>query len=742
MKKPLLFVLLCFLLGPGYGQEAAEMPPEDLKVGLVLSGGGAKGLAHIGDLKVIEEAGVRIDYIGGTSMGAIIGALYASGYKAAALDSIFKTVDFDMLIQDHLPRSAKTFQEKENEDRYALTLPFDGFKISFPPAISKGQNVYDLLVKLLYHVNHINDFNRLPVPFLCIATDVETGMPVVLNKGYLPEAIAASGAFPSLFEPIEIEGKVLIDGGVANNYPVDEVKALGADIIIGVDVQDDLADRNALKSAPEILVQVNNYRTVNDMKQKSKKTDLYIKPDITEFTVISFEDGARIIGNGETGARKKLGELREIAARQQAAPAKRAVAEKDSIVISSVDIKGNKYHSRAYVMGKLRFNTKKNIPFEKLQQGIGNLSATNNFEAIRYKIIPGEQGEKLQLSLREKANTTFLKLAIHYDNLYKSAALFNITTQRALTSDDFVSLDVALGDNVRYNFDYYIDKGRYWSFGLKSRYNTFSKAVSAGIAQVISGMDIPVNKLDIEVEDLTNQIYLQTVFREAFSLRMGAEHKRLDIASETVAEEGFEGTTFEKSNFISAFGKLILDTYDNKYFPCRGVYFNGDFHWYLYSSDYTGQFSRFSIAKATFGFATPVIRRITFNFATEGGFKLGSTGLSSLDFFLGGYGNQLINNFIPFPGYDFLSLSGDSYVKALGKIDYEFVPKNHLHFTVNYANVANDIFDTGEWLTAPDFSGYSLGYSLESFIGPIEARYSWSPERGSGMWFVNLGFWF
>ncbi len=732
-------MLLHFVFFSGYSQEETL---EDLKVGLVLSGGGAKGLAHIGALKVIEEAGIRIDYIGGTSMGAIIGALYASGYSARQLDSIFKEVDFDKLIQDELPRAAKTFQEKENEDRYALILPFDGFKISFPSAISKGQNVYNLLVKLLYHVNHIDNFNDLPIPFLCVATNIETGTPVVLDKGYLPEAITASGAFPSLFEAVEINNEVLIDGGVVNNYPIDEVKNLGADFIIGVDVQDDLAGRNALKSAPEILVQINSYRTVNDMKEKAGETNLYIKPDITDFTVISFEEGAQIIENGETGAREKLDDLLNVALRQRIPPPKRNVAKSDSIFINTIAIKDSTAYAAAYVKRKFRFKTKRKIAFEKLQKGIRNLSATNNFEALRYKITPNEQGQQLQLSLREKANTTFLKLAVHYDNLYRSAALFNITKKKVLTNNDIVSLDVALGDNVRYNFDYYADQGRYWSFGMKSRYNTFSKGISAAIAQSIGNMEIDVNKIDIEVEDLTQQVYVQTIFREASSLSIGAEHKRLIIESETIAEEGTEETTFEKNNYISTFGTLLIDTYDNAYFPRTGLYFRGDFHFYLYSSDTNNQFDQFSIAKARLGVATPIIKNITFNFTAEGGFEIGNTGVNSLNFFFGGYGNHLINNFTPFLGYDFLSFSGDSFVKATGKIDYEFMPKNHIHFTANYANAGNDIFNTVEWLTTPDFSGYGIGYSLESFIGPVEARYTWSPERGKGTWFINLGFWF
>ncbi len=217
-------------------QAQAIINQTDKKIGLVLSGGGAKGLAHIGALKVIEEAGVKIDYIGGTSMGAIVGALYASGYTADQLDSIFRATDFTNLIQDNLPRSAKTFYEKEDSERYALTLPFDGFKVSVPPAYSGGQNIYNELVRILYHVKDIDDFSQLPIPFVCIATDIETGKEVILNSGYLPEAVMASGALPSLFEPAIIDDKVLIDGGVVNNYPIEKVREMGADIIIGVDI--------------------------------------------------------------------------------------------------------------------------------------------------------------------------------------------------------------------------------------------------------------------------------------------------------------------------------------------------------------------------------------------------------------------------------------------------------------------------------------------------------------------------
>ncbi|MEM9649932.1 MAG: patatin-like phospholipase family protein, partial [Bacteroidota bacterium] len=354
IKKTLWFVFAFFGLWlTGQYTNAQEEP----KIGLVLSGGGAKGLAHIGALKVIDEAGIKIDYIGGTSMGAIVGALYASGYSGHELDSIFRVTNFTELIQDNVPRGAKTFYEKEDSERYALGLPFTNFNVSFPQAISGGQNIYNELVRLLFHVKDIQDFKQLPTPFLCVATNVETGEEVLLNRGYLPEAIMASGTFPSLFEPSEIDGEILIDGGVVNNYPIDEIREMGADIIIGVDVQHGLSTRESLSSATEILLQINNYRTVADMKRKAGETDIYIRPNIDDFSVIDFDRSEEIVVSGEMAAMEKLEELQEVANRHHAPQHnKKRIEAKDSLTINRLIIRGNDRYTRGYIKGKLRFD--------------------------------------------------------------------------------------------------------------------------------------------------------------------------------------------------------------------------------------------------------------------------------------------------------------------------------------------------------------------------------------------------
>ena len=742
MKKRLVIFLLC-CCAIGFSQET---PKEDLKVGLVLSGGGAKGLAHIGALKVIEESGVRIDYIGGTSMGAIIGALYASGYSASQLDSIFNLVDFGRLIQDDIPRSAMTFYEKNESEKYALTLPFDQFKLGFPSGLSKGQNVYNLLSNLTSHVDDIDDFSKLPIPFFCVATDVENGSQIMLENGYLPRAITASGALPSVFSPVVINDVMMIDGGVVNNYPVDELRAKGMDMIIGVDVQDSLRSRAELKSGFEILVQLNNFHTIKDMAVKKAKTDVYLNPNIEEFTVISFDEGQKIIDAGELEAKKAMFELKALANKQQNIPKEPILFKERKILnITSVAISGLENYTRSYVLGKLKLHIPDEISYEKFNEGVNNLSATGSFQEIDYRFedLP-EGGTKVIFILRESESKVQLRLSTHYDDLYRTGVLLNVTRERLFTNNDIASFDFIVGDNLRYDFNYYIDKGFYWSVGLNSQFNFFDKNVPVNflIAESLSENNTQLNSINLEYGDLTNQLYFETLFQRSFLLGLGLEHKWLRYLSETVGIDENENprTVFENTNYFSTYSYLVFDTLDNSFFPNDGLYFSGNFHLYLFANGVNKDFDQFSIAKTKVAFATSFTNKLSVLLSSEGGFKIAGANTKSLDFFAGGYGFKEINNIVPLYGYEALSLRGNTYLKSTLTFDYEFIKKNHITLAGNIANIGNDLFETGEWIDSIDYSGIALGYGLETFIGPVELKYAYSPERSVGEWYVSVGF--
>jgi NTE family protein len=746
--RQLIFLLFIFFFTVGHAQRVDSLAgnSKDISVGLVLSGGGAKGLAHIGVLKAIEQAGVRIDYIGGTSTGAIVGALYASGYTASQLDEMFKAVDFAKLIQDEVPRRAKTFYEKEESVKYALTLPFDRFEIAFPTGLSKGQNIYNLFSKLTRHVNDVRDFSRLPIPFFCVATNAENGEMVLLENGYLPRAVSASGALPTLFSPVIIDDMILIDGGVVNNYPVDELRAKGIDVIIGVDVQEDIKEKKELTSALDVVLQINNYNTYKQMEVKRKKTDIYIKPNIEMFSVVSFDDANTIVQAGLDAALKVKVKLDRVAAQQRRSTRRKPVPQnREEIFIKQIVIEGNKQYTDAYILGKLKIKTPATVRFSSFNEGVNNLSATGNFDDIDYRFIKDASNQfTVSFKVMESNSNTMLRLGVHYDPLYKTAALLNVTRKRVLTNNDIVSLDVIVGDNLRYNFNYYIDKGFYWSLGFNSSYNFFDKNVSLGFVEndlnTISGF--PVNKIDLQYSDFTNQLYTETLFNRDFLFGTGIEHKFLKYVSETIGTDvdNVPRTVFENTNYFSALGYLKYDTYDNVFFPKEGFVFQGDAQFYLFSEGSNSDFEPFTIFKAKAGYAKTISGKWTGVFTSEAGFKIGSTTTKSLDFFLGGYGFKEVNNILPFYGYEALSLRGNTYLKASFTLDYEAIKNHHISLFTNIANVDDALFKRDEWLKSIPYSGVGVGYGLDTFLGPLELKYAYSPEREVGELYVRIGF--
>ena len=702
------------------------------KIGLVLSGGGAKGLAHIGVLKVLEEAGVKIDYIGGTSMGAIVGGLYAAGYSAHQLDSIFNHVDADAILQDLAPRKSRTFYEKKNDDIYALALPFSNLKIGVPTALSKGLYNFNLLSRLTYHVSHINNFDQLKTPFVCIGTNIETGEEVVFKNGNLALMMMASGAFPTLYNPVEIEGKIYVDGGVINNYPIEEVRKMGADIIIGVDVQDGLKNREVIKDVSDVVVQISNFSMIEKMGNKRNQTDIYIKPDISGFSVVSFDKGKEIIKIGEEAGFVHFDTLKKLAFQQKQEP--KSIKIIDSLYFDDIKINNLTRYTKSYILGKLKFKTHKKISYKRFEEGIYNLNSSQNFRAISYNFKTENNQKILELNLTENPVNTYFKLALHYDELFKSGALINVTTKNALQKNDYASLDLVFGDHFRYKFNYYFDNGFYWGYGLSSSYQSFNKNIANDFNNGETLQTLGLKTLNIDFTDLTHKFYVQTILAQKFVSGVGVEHKHLVVKSATFNE------TFNKNNYFSAYGYAQFDSYDAKIFPKKGWYFNGQLKTYI-SASKGADFEKFSQFKADFG-TIYTFKKLTFELQTEGGFTISDKNNPFFDFVLGGYGYAPFNNFRHFYGYDFLSLVGNSYVKARGTANLEFARKNHLNFSINVANIGYDIFEDGSYLDKPKYSGYAFGYGLETVIGAIELKHSWSPDTRNHYTWLSLGYWF
>jgi len=739
MKK-LLVVILIFNFFIGVSQHSLSQN-DDIKVGLVLSGGGAKGFAHVGVLKVLEEAGIRVDYIAGTSMGSVIGGLYAVGYNAKELDSILRKYDLSALIKDDLPRSSYSFYHKKNEGKYALTLPIEEWKIGLPSAVSKGQNVFNLLSQLTEHVHGIKDFSKLPIPFFCIATDLETGEEVILDKGSLPEAIRASGSFPGLLSPVKIEGKVLVDGGIVNNYPIEELKAKGVDYIIGVDVQGELMDESKLNSAPLILGQIAGFQVYKNMKEKSEMTDVYIKPDISEYNDFSFNEVKDIILVGEDAAKKQFEKIKIIAKKQSKLKHHTTINTFDlnsDIVIREIVLTGNENYTDKYCLDKLQIKEGVVLSQTEFINGINTLTATGNFENVLYKFIPVKGGMRVEFDLTENSVSTFLKIGAHYDDLYKTGILINLTKKHSLFKNDFLSADFVIGDRLRYNIDYFLDNGFNWSFGLKTRYNSFKRDITFIGDDETEDFGV---KVPFYYNDFSTQFFVQTTFNNNMAFRVGVEDKNLKAFVKEIVDNETEKMFLDNSNYVNVFAKAAYDSYDTQFSPKKGFYFDATYKFYLFSTDYFEEFNPFSQLYGKIGYAYTVFNKLTLQYIAQAGITIGSSGNLIHDYHLGGSNENFINTFVSFYGYDIADLDDTGYLKSTFIFRYELFRNNYLSFIGNYGRINSDLWNGGS-IFEDTVSGYGVGYTWDTFVGPIEFKYTWSPDDKRDFWLINVGFWF
>lgn len=306
-----LFLLLSLSALLSFGSfslmAAEEVQHERPKIGLALSGGGARGAAHVGVLKVLEELQIPVDYIAGTSMGAVIGGLYASGMNSAEIEHQLNTIDWSTVFDDKPARPDRS-QRRKNDDRLYLVdgkIGINDAGLNLPKSAVEGQKFNLILKSLTLPVTDVDNFDELPIPFRAVAMDITTGDEVVLGEGDLATAMHASMAIPAIFSPIKLDGKILVDGGAANNLPISVVRDMGADIVIAIDISTPLLEQEDLDRPLAVIAQLTGLltrRNVEDQLQTLTDDDVLIIPTLEEVGSMSFDRVAEAIQQGEQAA--------------------------------------------------------------------------------------------------------------------------------------------------------------------------------------------------------------------------------------------------------------------------------------------------------------------------------------------------------------------------------------------------------------------------------------------------------
>ncbi len=464
----LIHCLLLFSLLPLNLSAQSEKP----KLGLVLSGGGARGLAHIGVIRVLEEEGIYPDYITGTSMGALVGALYSIGYTPDEMEQIIEEANWDELLSNSIPLNEVTIEEKEFYGRFIAELAIKGWKVELPQGLIEGQHLNELFSRLTRSVHDINDFNKFPIPFACVAADISTGERVVLDRGFLPEAMRASMAIPSVFTPVEIDGRLLVDGGLVRNLPVDEVKAMGADVVIAVNVSMGLKPKEELIDMVELLSQSAFLLGERDARDQVKKAGLVINPNLKEFNVSDFKKGGEIVAAGEQTARRMLDSIKnfkkEFLIDGEMKEAEK-LPQKDLFNIKKVLVEGNSKIEAEYILGKLNIEENQKLSIDEIAERINLLFGTRYFSKIGYSLQNQEDGNTLTVKVKELPQRK-LKFAIHYDTENQVGANFNLTFRNVLLKNSRVISEFDIADNPRMHLSYFkylgVKQKSAWNLGL------------------------------------------------------------------------------------------------------------------------------------------------------------------------------------------------------------------------------------------------------------------------------------
>ena len=428
-----------------------EEQEDPVRVGLVLSGGGAKGIAHIGVLEAIERAGLRIDYITGTSMGSLVGGLYAIGYTTEQLTELVLSDDFTNLFRDRKDRRFITNYEKIIDDRTVVTFPLERGRIALPQGVITGQSIYMLLSRLAWPVAGVNSFDDFPIPFAAIGTDLETGEAKVFRSGYLPDALRASMSIPSVFTPVVIGDNIYIDGGMIRNLPVEDALEMGATVTIAVDVGSKLETREHLGSLTSIMNQSLHFRIIDNTNYQATLADEYFYVEgLGEYSSGDFDKAAEILELGRRTGEAQMEMFRALAERQLSPPERRTEPlVTQPRLFNQIVIEGNTMMEDQQIRNHLGFTPGSSIDPDLLEKSINQLYSSQYIQNIFYRIEKNGEDDILNLRIIENLQDRF-GLGIRYENDTQASLLLTVGLQNLLRPGSVTRLEARLGRKLQF----------------------------------------------------------------------------------------------------------------------------------------------------------------------------------------------------------------------------------------------------------------------------------------------------
>lgn len=752
----MIFLALCLFPNVVLSQSALGPRP---KIGYVFSGGGAKGMAHVGVLKVLEEVGLEPDYITGTSMGSIMGGLYAIGYSAEEIAEIVERADWGTVLTNEIPSNHVLMSRKHEYQRFILEMPVYDGKPELPAGLIEGQKLSELFSELSWRQAGVENFHDFPYPFTCIGTDILRGERVEMNSGDLSSAMRASMAIPSVFTAvIRDSSHILVDGGVVRNFPVQEAIDMGADIIIGVYVGFDREMKpEQLRSLTGVITRTSLLAGAHDVDSQIPLVDYMIVPNLEGYGPSNFTSGVEIMNRGEEAAREQIDLLRALADSVNSLgppPERKHLPNNDSLLIEDITVLGASPSQSRFMIAKSGIESGQWLSPDELNKGIDKLFGTLFFDKIEYYFEDMEEGKRLVFRIKEKPSSA-LKVALHYDNAFGPGLILNYTHLNSLIDGSRfdVTADFSGSPQLRTYYDIHLGKQRNFIAsvffnGARDKLPFYSNDVEIGNyvrTSLMGGIGIKQHL------GINHYLGLDFYYRDV-AAKLSANIKEVDPELAYLDKFIFRGPELAFS--------YELNTFDSYLYPTRGTRIHFKYRQALKTNfislysypDSLGLENEESEIMNPYGHLTAdyesyfrLGKKVSLNLEFSFGMSDNEKPFTD-NFYVGGYRYSLRENQLGFVGLHNHELLVGNYVKEKVALQVKTLPNLYVSALFNFLYVGDDfktfISDFLSFSEEGRYMGAGAGFTYKSPVGPLSIYLGSRTDIWNPIWYINLGFTF
>lgn len=786
MKKLLIFVtiVLSLFLKSQQVNDSLKIRlqnvSKDTKFGLVLSGGGAKGFAHIGILKMIDSLGIKVDYITGTSMGGILGGLYAMGYDADQLKKTIYKVDWNRILSNKIPYSKVNISEKDEYDKYILEFPVIKGVPTLPSSYIEGQYMGEVLNTLTFNAKHINDFSQLRIPVQLTSSDIENGGLIMQKKGSLPLAIRSTLAIPAAFAPVYIDGKLLVDGGLDRNYPANEVRQMGADFVIGGYTGFRLFTKKEIENPMKMIYQTHAIRSVEDFKHQKALSNIlvdFVDP-LGDITTKDFARFRKIIKIGETEARKHLPEFVALAEAQ-----KKLGITYEHKMIEEVKLPTTKFTFNeedgtpltddvevSVIKRELGLTEGKYYDVKTVNEAIDRVFGMRQYEKVYYTYTNAGDGLIMNIFVK-KAKKGAFKLALHYDTEQSVGIIVNYTYRNILANRSrfLATIDISERFKARLAYQRFLGSGDHWWVDLEAKMVHLKSNDLTFRVFSYEGGDYNTNFPNHIYRNITGKIALNYNINPNAFISVGTEfstermYSLLDKVDQSKVDN-YSKKLYNHSNF-NTFIKFEQNNLNKRYFFTKGNHLQVSTRFY-YGDQYqlydletvqpqlypilNPKDSYYSLPEnlvsftVNENFAYPITRRLAVKANLFLGTSFGPKREDTVPYLflnqkynLGGseYNYDVLNP--EFNGLRQKELPMNSVAKAGISLQYRIMKKLYITPSFSYGKVSEEFSPFNDSF---EMFGYGVNLGYESLLGPINLNISRNNQLDFSRIYFSIGF--